>query len=61
MEKMPMNFNQNIFYTGPMSMSHVVVEQVRNDILKLVERVYERVGPSSSETVRCLNLDWFEY
>jgi len=60
-EKMPMNFQQNIFYTGPMSMSHDVAEQVRNDILKLIESVYEKVGPSTSETVRCFNLDWFEY
>jgi uncharacterized protein (TIGR02147 family) len=60
-EKMPMKQSQNIFYTGPMSMSEKIAEKIRDEIPEIIQRIYDWVGPSTSETVRCLNLDWFEY
>lgn len=61
LEKMPYKQSQNLFYTGPMSMSTEVAEKVRDEISEFLEKVYRWVGPSSSDTVRCLNIDWFEY
>lgn len=60
-EKMPMKQKQNIFYTGPMSMSHEVAEKVRDEIPEFIQKIYNWLGPSESQTVRCLNIDWFEY
>lgn len=61
LEKMPTKQNQNLFYTGPMSMSTEIAEKVRDEIPEFIAKIYKWVGPSSSETVRCLNIDWFEY
>jgi uncharacterized protein (TIGR02147 family) len=53
--------DQNLFYTGPMSLSNELAAQIRQEIPTFIERLYKRLGPSESETVRCLNIDWFEY
>lgn len=56
-EKVP----QDLFYTGPMSLSREAANVVRAQIPSFLEKVYETVGPSKSEIVRCLNIDWFDY
>ena len=52
---------ENLFYTGPMSLSQESAREIRRRIPTFLEDVYKIVGPSESETVRCLNIDWFEY
>ena len=52
---------QSLHFTSPMSLSEEAAEEVRGRLLALVERVQKAVRPSASETVRCLNIDWFEY
>ncbi len=61
MAQMPINKNENLFYTGPMSLSHDVAFKIKDEISKFIDQLYKEVGPSKSETVRCLNIDWFEY
>lgn len=58
-----MNFahNEDLFYTSPMSMSDETAGLVRRELVNVVERVLKLVGPSPSEVVRCLNIDWFAY
>lgn len=52
---------EDLFYTAPMSLSHETATQIRNELPAFIEKIIKWVGPSPSETVRCLNIDWFEY
>lgn len=61
MAKLPQSRDDDFFYTGPMVLSQEVAEWVRLELPAFVERLNARVIPSSSEVVRCLNIDWFEY
>lgn len=51
----------NLFYTCPMSLSSEAVEQVRKMLPTTIEQVNKIAGPSDSERVFCLNMDWFEF
>lgn len=53
--------DEDFFYSGPMSMSVEVAEWVRQELPTFVQSITSKVIPSKSETVRCLNIDWFEY
>jgi uncharacterized protein (TIGR02147 family) len=61
MEKMSRASSNELFYTGPMSLSRDAAEVIRAHIPGFLEEVYSIVGPSQSEVVRCLNIDWFNY
>ncbi len=61
MEAMQSDEPQNLFYTGPMSLSKDVAEQIRQQLPEFIKQIIDQVGPSDSEVVRCLNIDWFEY
>lgn len=58
-----MNFakESDLFYTAPMSLSNELAERVRADLPAFIENIVKLVGPSPSEVVRCLNIDWFEF
>ena len=51
----------HLFYTSPMSLSVEAAQHIRRMLPTLLEEVSRIVGPSASETVYCLNIDWFEY
>ncbi len=51
---------EELFYTGPMTLSHTAVLEIRKELVNLVERVVKTVGPSKSEEFMCLNIDWFK-
>ncbi len=53
--------DKHLFATLPMSISEETAEEIRHLLPKLIEQILEKVGPSKSEKVYCLNLDWFEY
>jgi len=53
--------DEDLFFTSPMSLSHEVAKEIRDMLPTVIEGVQKRVGPSESETVRCLNIDWFDY
>jgi uncharacterized protein (TIGR02147 family) len=59
-QKMVLTDTNNFFYTGPMTLSEEVANQIRAEFPSFIERVHKMVMPSKSETVRCLNIDWFE-
>lgn len=61
MEQMRERRETDLFYTGPMSLSNELAVEVRCRIPTLLEQLYRDIGPSKSETVRCLNIDWFEF
>lgn len=51
----------HLFYTGPMSLSKADTEKVRQMLLDLIQTTNKIVINSPSETIRCMNIDWFEY
>lgn len=55
------NFNpEDFFLTAPMSMSMAVAAQIRARLPAWAEQIQKEVGPSDSEGVWCLNMDWFK-
>jgi uncharacterized protein (TIGR02147 family) len=59
--KMTHEESNNLFYTGPMSLSKEAADLIRQDISNLIDKTLKIVGPSTSETTRCLSIDWFEF
>lgn len=53
--------DKNVFFTSPISLSRETADVIRNKIPTFIEEIRNLVGPSPSEVVRCLNIDWFEY
>lgn len=60
-EKFPRAAPDDLFFSSPGSMSKKDAELFRKDILKFIDGYFERVAPSREETLRCLNIDWFEF
>ena len=50
---------RNLFYSGPMSLSHQAFEAVRELIIELLGKVRTEAEHSEAETLGCLNLDLF--
>ncbi len=61
MEAMQNSEEQDLFYSAPMSLSSEVAEQVRQQLPEFIKQIINQVGPSKSEVVRFLCIDWFEY
>lgn len=59
--KMTFAGSEELFYTAPMSLSHETAAVIRSELISQIDRIVKLVGPSPSETVRCLNIDWFGY
>lgn len=49
----------DLFFTAPVALSNEACETVRKELVRLVEKVSETVVNSESETLACLNIDWF--
>ena len=61
LQKMQMKKEEDFFLTFPMSLSKETAQQIREELPAFIQKIDKWVGPSPSETVRCLNIDWFEY
>lgn len=60
MTKMDAVSSEELFYTGPMALSRQTMVEVRKKLVQLIENVTKDVIASESETLACLNLDWFK-
>ncbi|MCC2680282.1 MAG: hypothetical protein K0R29_2858 [Pseudobdellovibrio sp.] len=60
-QKMPLRDQNNLYFTFPMSLSEADAEKIRKLIPSWIEEIHKIVGPSESECVRCLNIDFFKY
>lgn len=60
MNKMNLNRVSDLYFTSPMSLSREAVEAIRAQLLSTVENVKSVAQPSQSETLFCLNIDWFQ-
>ena len=52
---------EDLFYTSPMSLSKKDAIEMRKLLVDMIEEIHRKADPSPEETVRCFNLDWFEY
>lgn len=61
LQKMELRRESDVFFTSPMSLSHEAHRQIQDLIANFIQAAMKVSGPSSSETVSCLNIDWFGY
>lgn len=59
-QKMTFNSDDHFFYTGQYSLSEKLADQIRKQLPDFIKDIVERVKPSESETIRCLNIDFFD-
>lgn len=60
-QKMERKRDNDLFFTSPMSLSKEAFVKIRELIPNVIQEIMKLSGPSTSETVACLNIDWFEY
>lgn len=60
-EVMNRESSENLFYTCPMSLSDDSRVWVRSHLLNSIQEVVDRMKGSDSETLACLNIDWFKF
>jgi uncharacterized protein (TIGR02147 family) len=61
LRKMESRRPRDVFFTSPMSLSIEAAAIIQKMIPQFIQEVMKISGPSNSETVSCLNIDWFEY
>lgn len=59
--QMDLASESNLYFTGPMSLSQEAAEEVRRLLPNFIDQIMKIAGPSKSEKVHCLNIDWFEF
>lgn len=59
--KMEKNKPEDLFFTSPMSLSKEAAIEIRKLLPTVIEKIQKTAGPSDSEVVYCLNIDWFEF
>lgn len=58
-QKMDNLSEENLFFTAPLSVSQEDFEMLREEMLKLIQRVSSVVKDSRAEDIFCLNMDFF--
>jgi uncharacterized protein (TIGR02147 family) len=59
MQAMEQSSAENLFFSGPISMSLKGVEKIRGKLLKFLEEVEPILSEAAEEEAYCLNLDFF--
>ncbi|MBC7370001.1 MAG: TIGR02147 family protein [Bdellovibrionaceae bacterium] len=60
-QSMELRRDEDLFFTQPMALSKEAAEKIRLLLPGIIQDLHAISGPSESETVRCLNIDFFEY
>lgn len=60
-QQMTFNDEKNFFATVPMVLSSELADKLRQELPQFIQTIAAEVGPSKSEVVRCLNIDFFEF
>lgn len=60
-QSMELRRDEDLFFTQPMALSREAAEKIRLMLPGIIEQMHGISGPSESEVVRCINIDWFEY
>lgn len=58
---MELRKDSDLFFSSPMSLSKQAYNEIRKDIPNYIQSIMKISGPSESEQVACLNIDWFQY
>lgn len=59
-ERMNLKKEESLYYTAPMTVSRKDMEVIKEVLIKAINDIDKIVEPSESETLVCLNMDWFE-
>ncbi|KYG64102.1 hypothetical protein AZI86_14980 [Bdellovibrio bacteriovorus] len=51
--------DEDLFYSGPMVLSDIAAKKIRKVLINAIETATKEVTNANSETLRCLNVDWF--
>lgn len=54
------NMSESLFFTGPVIVSRIDAEKIKEILLKALDNFRKISGPSDCEALYCLNIDWFE-
>lgn len=60
LHSMDQSHPSNLFYSGPMALSTEASEKIRTLLIGLIEQATAMAAASDSQSLKCLNLDWFE-
>jgi uncharacterized protein (TIGR02147 family) len=60
-QQMDLKKENDLFFTGPMSLSQEAFDEILKLLPTVIQAVMKISGPSTSEVVACLNIDWFRY
>ncbi len=60
LQKMLFADDDQLFFTGPMSLSKSVSEKIRKELPNFIENIKKMVTSEDPEVTRCLNIDYFE-
>ena len=60
-QQMELKRDADMYFTSPMSLSKKALEEIRTLLPSIIQQVMKISGPSTSEVVACLNIDWFEF
>lgn len=60
-DRMDLIDEEELFFTGPMVLSHGAIQEIRQELVKTIEKITKKTAHSKSETLACLNIDWFKY
>ncbi|MBY0469814.1 hypothetical protein K2X30_01510 [bacterium] len=61
LQSMDMKRSSDLHYTAPVSLSADLVPQIREELIGLIQKYTKQIADSPSESLMCLNIDWFEY
>jgi hypothetical protein len=59
LQAMDTTTSKDLLYTGPMALSEEAAAAIRKLLVELIEKTTKLAADSESETLRCLNIDWF--
>ena len=59
-EEMEQHESDSLYFTSPVVLSSADFEVIRNQLLEVISKFRATVEPSPSETLACLNIDWFK-
>jgi len=60
LQKQSLRDPNDLFYTGPMTLSKEDFDKCKEILRLSLEKIYKIIGPSPSESLYCLNFDFFE-
>lgn len=58
-QQMDSSREEELFFSGPMVLSEQTAHEIRRILVDTISQITQKTKNSQSETLRCLNIDWF--